>query len=398
MFERALARRVFVAFGLLAIPVAPAGAAAPRLGDPAPELTLEEIFDIAAGATVDPEVLRGKALVVEFWATWCRPCVAALEHWNRMADELAGEPIVFLSVTVEDGDVVHRFLDGRRIAGLVGLDPDGSTFHDFGVNEIPHTALLDRDGVLRAETLPTSLTVASLRDLVAGRPIRLASSRSFDERAALALEGVGPSDAVLLAVARPAADPELRGLKTSASEYLAFGWLPVDAIAAAFESPQTRLVIEAELPEERFDFLLRTPDGRDRMELLREVVEQVFSVRVSRENRRRWIRVLGVRPGTASGLRVATGGQAVFATAPGSIHGHALDMATFANALEAVVAEPVIDETGLEGRFDIALDWDPASSGGLERALAAFGLELAPAQRRIELLVVTPLGSTDEEE
>ncbi len=376
-------------------------AAPPTLDVAAPPLSVEEVFPGGDAERLGPgvadvevpgvEALAGKAVVIEFWATWCGPCVVALGHWNELVDELAGEPIVFLSVTTEEAETVRSFLARTRVAGLVGIDADGSMFRDYGVSGIPHTVLIDPDGVLRAETYPSSLTVESLRDLVGGRELDLPRARSFDDRMALAVGVTGSPEALFAAEIRPSTDPELRGMKVTATEYLGFGWLPEEAISAVYEWPPTRLDVRAELPEQRFDLLLRAPPGNgERLELLQVMVAQSFGVDVSRELRSRQVLLLGRTDGAPPALRRASGTTATFGWRPGVVRGRGLDLSSLSSALESLLEEPVVDVTGLEGRYDVELEWDPRLVGDLERALGELGLELVGGRREIEILVVRP--------
>ena len=76
-------------------------AAAVEAGKPAPSLNLTQILQAAAGGSASWDAFRGKATVLEFWATWCGPCVEAIPHWNKLVERFQDRPIRFLSITDE---------------------------------------------------------------------------------------------------------------------------------------------------------------------------------------------------------------------------------------------------------------------------------------------------------
>src|SRR5262245_46570784 len=66
------------------------------VGEPAPPLTLERLLQAPAGAKADWSALRGHVVVLEFWATWCVPCVRAVPHLNDLAEQFKDQPVQFL--------------------------------------------------------------------------------------------------------------------------------------------------------------------------------------------------------------------------------------------------------------------------------------------------------------
>jgi thiol-disulfide isomerase/thioredoxin len=102
----------------------------------------------------DGEILRlstyrGKIVVVNFWATWCRPCREEMPALQRVA---ASEPdVIVLEVDLmEPGDKARSFLDSLGLDRLnLVLDTDGATTRRFGVLTLPSTFFVDREGVIR---------------------------------------------------------------------------------------------------------------------------------------------------------------------------------------------------------------------------------------------------------
>lgn len=137
-----------------------------RVGERPPALGIEELLQAPKGAGADWKSLEGKVVVLEFWATWCGPCIVSLPHLNELAEKFKDKPVQFISVTNESRLVVERFLGQRQMRGWIGLDTDNSMIRDYGVGSIPHAVVVDKTGTVRAVTIPARLTERFLNELV----------------------------------------------------------------------------------------------------------------------------------------------------------------------------------------------------------------------------------------
>jgi thiol-disulfide isomerase/thioredoxin len=144
--------------------------ARPGIGAPAPAIVLNTIVSGDLKALNGWEQLRGQAVVLEFWATWCDPCVESIAHLNELAEKFSGRPVAFISVTQESRTKVEKFLKDREMRGNIAADGDPA-FSVFRVRGIPYTVLIDRDGVVRDITYPARVTEQRVNDLLAGGPL-----------------------------------------------------------------------------------------------------------------------------------------------------------------------------------------------------------------------------------
>ncbi|HEY1805502.1 MAG TPA: TlpA disulfide reductase family protein [Terracidiphilus sp.] len=92
--------------------------------------------------------LRGKIVLVNFWATWCPPCRAEMPNLDAIYTHFQNEGLVILSITDEDSQTVQSFLRGKDYHPPVLLDPGGVAHKEFHVQGIPQTFVFDRDGKL----------------------------------------------------------------------------------------------------------------------------------------------------------------------------------------------------------------------------------------------------------
>ena len=128
-----------------------------------PPATLEGFGD---GPAVNMTDFRGAPLVVNFWATWCAPCVKEMPEFREAAEELEGT-VAFLGVDVEDAPPnAEPFVEQLQIDYPLAIDPRREFHREVGNFGMPTTLLVDPDGIVRyRHTGP--LTRAELRDLLA---------------------------------------------------------------------------------------------------------------------------------------------------------------------------------------------------------------------------------------
>jgi thiol-disulfide isomerase/thioredoxin len=117
-------------------------------GDDAPTLALPRVeADGALGAPVSLADQRGKVVVVDFWATWCRPCLESMPALDQVARAHAGD-VVVLSINLDDPKAARAIFTDKHYA-MTLLADDGETAERYGVTTIPHLVLVDRGGTVR---------------------------------------------------------------------------------------------------------------------------------------------------------------------------------------------------------------------------------------------------------
>ena len=102
------------------------------------------------GGKVNLTDLRGKVVLVNFWATWCPPCRKEMPSMNRLAEKLAGKPFAILGVDAgESAEEVWAFLRQVPVNFPILLDEEGSSLKPWQVFVFPTSYIIDKQGRLR---------------------------------------------------------------------------------------------------------------------------------------------------------------------------------------------------------------------------------------------------------
>ncbi len=103
--------------------------------------------------TVTLSQLRGKIVLVNFWATWCPPCRTEMPVLDAIQTRFDSQGLVVLGITDENGFTVSSFLAGNNYHPTILFDPDSKVHKEFHIEGIPRTFIFDREGKLIGETI-----------------------------------------------------------------------------------------------------------------------------------------------------------------------------------------------------------------------------------------------------
>ena len=99
------------------------------------------------GKEIGPPDFRGRPVVLEFWATWCGPCIAQAQILHTLFDEYRGRDVAFLAVNfAEPREVVEAFVEKEPLPYPLVLDEDGSVAARAGINGLPTVVVLGGEG------------------------------------------------------------------------------------------------------------------------------------------------------------------------------------------------------------------------------------------------------------
>jgi thiol-disulfide isomerase/thioredoxin len=127
------------------------GGCAPSFSLPKLDLKYISLRDYCGDELRKPWINKIKYVVVlSFFATWCKPCIAEIPHLEKIEKDFEGLPIKFFLIDVgEDRDKVIKFIKDRNIELTVLLDRYNKISEKYGVLSLPHLMVIDKNGIIR---------------------------------------------------------------------------------------------------------------------------------------------------------------------------------------------------------------------------------------------------------
>ena len=158
-----------VLLGLLGMAARP-----PLVGAPAPEVVLTNL----QGQEVKLSDLRGKIVLLNFWATWCKPCKEEMPAMQACYDKLRDQGFVVLAINeLEDTELVAEHVRTHNHTFPVLMDHDNRIANRYGVVGLPASFLVDREGIVRERIVGSLLTEQRITEMVQRYRTRSASVR-----------------------------------------------------------------------------------------------------------------------------------------------------------------------------------------------------------------------------
>jgi len=131
---------------LVVVLLVPFGAFALGPGSRAPDFHLRDL----AGRPGDLASLRGRVVLLDFWASWCQPCRESFPFYNQLHDEYGRRGLCIVGVSVDEQvSNVRAFLRRTPAKFRILHDPSGGVAARFGPERMPTSFLVDRNGLVR---------------------------------------------------------------------------------------------------------------------------------------------------------------------------------------------------------------------------------------------------------
>lgn len=111
---------------------------------------------------------ENETILIDFWATWCAPCIESIPHLNHLIDMYKRKNIRFISITYEPAELVNKFLAKHPMKSEVGLDTSFEMFRILNAWAIPNIILINSKGIISGRIHPAKLNENVIDTILAG--------------------------------------------------------------------------------------------------------------------------------------------------------------------------------------------------------------------------------------
>ena len=356
-----------------------------HVGSSAPALSLNQVLQAHQGKHISWPALRGKVVVLEFWATWCGPCVAEIPHLNQLADDFAGK-VQFISVDDESDAVVKKFLASHPMHAWIGLDATGVTFKNFNVVSRPTTIVVNASGQIAKIGVPQDVTPALLSMV-------LKSSITPKADVATSSEASSTTPAFTVSLA-PSVSEENSLMASNDGIVWTRNAKVTDILGLVYNTTAPQMILKAPQPKQRFDLKITAPGIKEDvlLKISGDIIAVSLHIHPHWEDVERSVDVLTVDSAGAGKLPISTNAHSGYMMMPqnGRLEDVKVSMASLSSQLGVILGAPVLNETNLDGRYNIVLTLPAVTVDALSEQLLKLGLHLHEEKRVVHSLVIDP--------
>jgi thiol-disulfide isomerase/thioredoxin len=370
----------------------PSLSALPEKGTPAPPLDSLQLLQAPSGARSDWTSLKGKVVVLEFWATWCSPCVASLPHLNQLVESLDPAKFQFISIDDEDPKAVQAFVAKKRMAGWVGVDTSGGVLAWYGIKSRPTSIIIDGNGKIVAATEIDSVSTADLQAVAEGKSVAFKPTEEIVTSSGASATEAATQALFAVSVSKAAPDSKESRVNHPPTGTDSVGVDADTLVTDYFDIFHDRYVLMGTLPDSRFDLRMNFVDVPD--STITSVVQQAILSGLRLQVQPKTVtKSAYILRATNASKKLLSPSASTHKVKRGYWHGVYILMNGTMDDLSYLLAtgleNPVVNETGIDGTFDARFNIAGSDIDSVNAVLKEkLGLELVQGNQEMSITVL----------
>ncbi|MCZ4409137.1 redoxin domain-containing protein [Cryomorphaceae bacterium 1068] len=365
-----------------------------EIGKPIPSYTFTDILNTDKKPFSLDE--QNKPIIIEFWATWCSPCIPAMKKLEGF-QKAYGDEIEIITVSTDSKKNLRRYIENTETALRIAFDTMHVAIFDY--TSIPHAILIDRNGIVQGITSPNKITDKVIDDLIKGAPIDLAETVTLASDVSLSKEYRGADYQYKLTSENKELSFKNEIRRNGEGEPVALDFRNVSIyrlMTDLYELSSAARIYSQEEPstQKKYCFSLEQSENfqKDLLQNAKDILNSELDVRAELiETERDSVYVLEVVDVAKLPKQSTEESRYVEFRGP-NYSGRNVSSYNLIEYLENEIYQPVKDKTGLDYSFDIDLNWNYEEGGkSLNRELEKYGFKIKKSTKpeKIRLLELT---------
>lgn len=370
-----------------------------ELGKPAPNYTFKNILN-SNQHQISLNDLKGKPVILEFWATWCGPCIPAMKKLDSLQNDY-GDKIEIITISHENRERLEKFIKSSQTS--LKLVSDTTHTKSFKYKRIPHSIIIDKNGIVRAITSPENINKEVIDNLLANNKIDLELKDDFYIDPNLETKTIKTITNSDYTIELKSYNQEKRGgfkpLKNVKGEINGVeiwnGTIPRLYQTIFDIASPSRMIFKDSLSsddfpyekEHQYNFMIQVSDNnQDKWrEIGIEFLNENFDI-----NAKMGVDSLEcyVLNNVDNIIRESQSDSTEYMFAGTILKTKKIKMLQLAEYLENFTPIPVLDKTKLTGEYDINLEWQAQDPKTIHSELKKYGLELIKSKQKLPVEVM----------
>ena len=370
-----------------------------ELGKPVPDYTFSNILNSKENEILIRD-LKGKIVILEFWATWCGPCIPAMQKLDSLQNEFKGE-LEIITISTEKKERLEKFIKSSNTSLRIVSDTSHSIHFKYKV--IPHSIVIDKNGIVRALTSPENITKDALTNLITKDQIDLELKDDFYVDPSLEVETIKSISNTDYRIELKSYDQEKRGgtqiLKDTEGNINGIEiynstiprlYQTLFDVASPSRMIYKDSLSEDDFPyekEQQYNFIIEVSSAYQNKwrEIGIDFLNENFEV-----NAKMGIDTLDcfVIKNVDNTIEESSVKSSEYMFMGTILKTKKIKMSQLAEYLENFTAVPVVDKTYLKGEYDIEFEWQAEDSKTLHSELRKYGLTFERSDEKLPVEVM----------
>lgn len=341
---------------------------------------------------------KGKIILIDFWATWCRPCISSFSILDSLQKQYKDE-LKIITVTTEKEDKVRAFLTKNKIRFPIVIDQYYYISNFFPHRILPHNILINKEGYICAVTNSENLNRSVINQIIKNdTTLRIEEKKDiidFDVSRYSVSENQNIISQITLT-------PGIKGAPSVSTKLIEgrmklINMLPSSIYEWLFDfNPLIRTIWKTNAQKYQFLFdnlycleiYAPNKSEREAKEILKKYLNQSIPLKAKIEKREVIVKILKRKKNGVNLVQSDSVTDIKYYPSNGKFEMRNQYISYFIKYLEVGLNTPVVDETGLKDKYDLKIEINNKKIELLLLELEKYGLELIEGKRLIDYLIL----------